>query len=151
MISGKVNQYHTTSTSTSSSLSSSSPTKASLNKAQWRQAKSGKVCQYHTALSTVCWFILIPFPNIMCSVKVSALAKYHIPLSRQLPEKHHVSLLSKISSLMSASAKTSSHKTVSRKTSHDTIESPRKQKFPLQISNSFTCWAISLTQEISDP
>jgi hypothetical protein len=71
----------------------------------------------------------------MCSVKVSALAKYHIPLSRQLPEKHHVSLLSKISSLMSASAKTSSHKTVSRKTSHDTTELPKKPEISASIGN----------------
>ena len=58
------------------------------------------------------------------------LSKYHTPSQastptkpfqqcphhRQLPEKHHVSVLSK----------TSSHKTVSRKTSHDTTESPKK-------------------------
>jgi hypothetical protein len=39
--------------------------------------------------------------------------------------KHHMSVLSKRSSSVSASAETSSHKTVSRKTSHDT-ESPKK-------------------------
>jgi hypothetical protein len=58
--------------------------------------------------------------------QVSSLAKLHMPLFRQLPEKHHVSVLSKISSSVSISAKTSSHKTVSRKISLDTTELPKK-------------------------
>lgn len=58
------------------------------------------------------------------------------PFSRLPTEKHHVSLLSKISSHMSISAKTSSHKTVFRKkTPHDTIEYPRKP----EISTSCLC------------
>jgi hypothetical protein len=56
----------------------------------------------------------------------STIAKYHMPFSRLLPEKHHVSVLSQISSHMSASAKTSSHKTFSRKALHDTTEFAKK-------------------------
>ena len=52
--------------------------------------------------------------NITGSLK-HTLAKHPRSFSRQLPEKHHVSVLSKTSSHVSASAKTSSHKTVSRK------------------------------------
>jgi hypothetical protein len=49
-----------------------------------------------------------------------------------LLKNHHVFVLSKTSSLMSVSAKRSSHKTVSRKISHDTIESTKE----LEISTS---------------
>lgn len=54
------------------------------------------------------------------------------PFSRVLPEKHHISALSEISSHVSASSETTSHKTVSRKTSHDTTQSPKK----LEVSTS---------------
>jgi hypothetical protein len=51
-------------------------------------------------------------------------AKHHIPFTRQPPEKHHLSILNKISSYMSASAK------------HLIRQSPEKrhmtQLFPLQ-------------------
>jgi hypothetical protein len=43
--------------------------------------------------------------------------------TRQLPEKHHVSVL----------RKTSSHKTVSRKMSHDIAESPMKSEIPTSV------------------
>ena len=63
--------------------------------------------------------------------QVSTLPKYHMPLYRQLPENHHESILSK----------TSSHKTVSIKTSHDTTESPKKP----EISTSTLCLSVSLS------
>jgi hypothetical protein len=47
-------------------------------------------------------------------------AKHHKPFTRQLPEKHSVSVLSK----------TSSHKTIFRKASYDTTESPVKPEIP---------------------
>ena len=62
----------------------------------------------------------------------------HSLFSRQLSEKHHMSILSKTSSHTSASAKTSSHKTVSRKTSHDITESQKKnKKFPFHIASKY--------------
>jgi hypothetical protein len=45
----------------------------------------------------------------------SALAKHRMPLSRQFPVKHHMPVLSKTAPCMSASAKTSSQKTILRK------------------------------------
>jgi hypothetical protein len=53
-----------------------------------------------------------------------------MPFFRMPPEKHHLPVLSKTSSHAFASAKTSFYKTVSRKTSHDTTESPKKLDFP---------------------
>jgi hypothetical protein len=72
-----------------------------------------------TLSSTVCWVVFIHFPNIRCSLNVYS-RKTSLPLSRRLPEKCHLSILSK----------TSSQKTVSRKTSHDTTESPKKPEIP---------------------
>ena len=75
---------------------------------------------------------------------ISTLSKYHVssqasapakhcPFIRQLPEKHHMSVLSK----------TSSHKTVSRKISHDTTESPRKPEIHTsQNSFNFILYAL---------
>jgi hypothetical protein len=57
-----------------------------------------------------------PFPNIMCP--------FTCPFTRELPEKHHMSVLNKTPSHMSASAQ-HPHETVSRKTTHDTTESPK--------------------------
>jgi hypothetical protein len=65
--------------------------------------------------------------------EVSALAKHLAPFLRQFPEKCHMSALGKTFFLMSALVKPSSQKTVSRKTSHDTTETPKKQ----EISTSF--------------
>jgi hypothetical protein len=48
---------------------------------------------------------LVPFPNIMCPLKCVLHQNITFPLSRQLLEKHHVSVLSKASSHLSASAK----------------------------------------------
>ena len=78
---GKVNQCH------------SIISEDQVNKAQGRSAKSGKANQYHTALSTVHWAILKPFPNFPCSLKHVQNTAY--PFSRLLPEKHHVSVLAK--------------------------------------------------------
>ena len=48
---------------------------------KWWQAKSGKVNQYHTALSTTCWVIFIyPSKYHMFSLE-SALATYHMPFA----------------------------------------------------------------------
>jgi hypothetical protein len=63
----------------------------------------------------------------------STLVKCHMPFSL-LPEKHHMSVLSKTSSHVSASAKTSSHKTVSRQISHDTTESLKKPEISTLFS-----------------
>jgi hypothetical protein len=66
-------------------------------------------------------YIYISFKHHVFS-QASTLASF----SRQLPEKHHMSVPNKTSLHMSASAKTFSHKTISRKTSHDTTESTKK-------------------------
>ena len=89
-----VNQYHTVLL-----------VKTSISKAQQWPAKNGKEYQYRRALSTVCWVILIPFPNIMCSLRQPRQQNITCPFSRLLPEKHGVSVLSKISFHMSALAK----------------------------------------------
>ena len=91
---------------------------------QW-SAKSNKANQYHRALSTVCWVIVMCSPDIMCFLKHPLQQNTtYLSFFRHLPEKH-MSVLSKTSSHVSASAKTSSHKTVSRKTSQGITESPK--------------------------
>jgi hypothetical protein len=64
--------------------------------------------------------------------QASAPAKHHMPFIRQLPEKHLVCVvvLSETSSHVSALIKHPLHKTVSRKTSHDTTEPPKKSEIP---------------------
>ena len=63
--------------------------------------------------------------------QASTLAKQHMPFSRKLPEKHHVSVFSK----------TSAPKTVSRKHHMTQLSLQRNQKFPLHI-----CCSKSPTQ-----
>ena len=104
-----------------------SSAKSSISKAQRITAKIGKPNQCHLVVHCLLGYAYAISKFHMFS-QVFALAKHpsHAPLSRQLPEKHHVSVLSKMSSHMSTSAKTPFHKTVSRKTSHDTTKSPPK-------------------------
>ena len=57
------------------------------------------------ALLTVCWVILRVFPNITCPLKHLLQQNITCPFNGQLLEKHGVSILRKISSCVSASAK----------------------------------------------
>jgi hypothetical protein len=63
------------------------------------------------------------FPNITCPLKHPLQQNITWPFTRQLPEKCHMSVLSK----------TSSHKTASRKVSHDTTGSPAKPEIPTSV------------------
>jgi hypothetical protein len=102
---GKAYQYHPASSA-----------KASISKAQRWPAKNDKVYQYHLAPSTASWAIFISFPSIMCSLKHLLLAKHHVPFFQSASrKKYHMSVLSKTVSHVPSSAKTSSHKTVSRR------------------------------------
>ena len=99
--------------------------KITISKAQQWPAKSGKVSQCHNIIHHL-WLVFMSFPNITWSLKHQL--KQNITqhfFFWNLPEKHHMLVLSKISSHMSASAKTSSPKTASRKTSHDITESAK--------------------------
>ena len=62
----------------------------SVKKARWTNA---------TVMFIVCWVIVIPSPNIRCSVKHPLQQNITGPLSRKLPERLHRSVLSKPSSL----------------------------------------------------
>ena len=64
-------------------------------------AKSGKANQYHTASSTVCWVIFIPFPNIMCSLSVYSSKESHA-LSPGSIQKYTMCLLQQKHSLSQA-------------------------------------------------
>jgi hypothetical protein len=77
--------------------------------------------------SAVCWVVFTPFLNITCPLKCPLQQNIPCPFARQLPEKHHVSVLSK----------TSSHKTVSWKhiAWHNWV-SKRNQKFPPHLTLS---------------
>ena len=78
------------------------------------------------------WVVFIPFPNIKCSRKCPLKQNSTCSFPRQLPEKHHVSVLSKTSSHMSASAKTSSQRQFPEKHHMAQLSLQRNQKFPLQ-------------------
>ena len=83
------------------------------------QAWQGEPMPEHSPLSVT------PFPNILCPLEhwlQQDITGRHFP--RQLPEKDHVSVLSK----------TSSHKTVSRKTSQDTTESTKKTEISASVA-----------------
>ena len=68
---------------------------------------------------------LYSFQKITCPIKHHLQQNITCSYTRQPPGKHHVSVLYK-----------SSHKTASRKTSHDTIESPTKPEIPTPTSNA---------------
>jgi len=95
--------------------------KTSLSEAQQWSAKSCKVSQW---MSIIHWLLgsTYTFSNYHTSriSQASTSANIRCPFTRQLPEKYHVSVLSK----------TSSQKTVSRKTSHDTTKSPSQLGIP---------------------
>lgn len=85
--------------------------------------------------SVHCWVIFAHFPNVTCFLKNQLYQNIICSFPRQLPGKHPMSDLSKISSRMSTSAKPSFHETVSRKHNHMTQLSQQwNQNFPLQTS-----------------
>jgi hypothetical protein len=90
------------------------------------------VTQYHTALSTVFWVFIYILSKHHIFSQATSLAKHHMPFFQAASRKHHVSVLSK----------TSFHRTVSRKTSHDTNESPKNQNFPLQCVCVSVCVCV---------
>jgi hypothetical protein len=91
------------------------------------------------ALSTVCWVTLIPlYTKPHMSSQTSAPARYHMTFhqaaSRKTPRffsgKHRLPCLLQQNISHDCFSKTSSLKTVSRKTSHDTTESPTNPQIP---------------------
>ena len=86
------------------------------------------------ALSPACWVIFILFPNITYPLKHPLQQNITCPLSGSFQKnttclfsaKYTLVWFNKASSHGSASEKTSSYKTVSRKISHDTNEFPNK-------------------------
>ena len=94
-----------------------SSVKTSVSKVQQRPAKSGKANQSQSVIHSL---LSYTFPNITFPLQPNITC----PFTRKLPEKHHVSVL----------CITSSHKTVFKTISHDTIESPPKPRnFHLRI------------------
>ena len=73
--------------------------------------------------------------------QASTLAKHHMCFFEIASKKHNMSVLSKTCSHVSASAQTYSHKTISRKTSHDTTDSLNKP----DITTSLTPLGSPLT------
>ena len=99
---------------------------------KWRSTRKARLTNAR-ALSTVCWVILKFFPNIMWPLKDLLQQNITCPFfSRQRPEKHHMSILCKASSHMSASTKHPLRRELPEKTWHHTTESPKKS----QISTS---------------
>ena len=98
--------------------------KISIIKAQWRPARQTNA----RVSSTVCWIVLTLFPNITCPLKHLLQKNITCAFSRQLSEKHHMSVLSKASS----------HKTASIKISHDTTGSPMNPD--ISTSQFLSCW-----------
>lgn len=76
-------------------------------------------------LRTVCRVTLTLFPNITGLSRICFRKTSHAPSQGNPPEKHHMFALNKMSSHVSALAK-HPHKTVFRRTSHDTTETPMK-------------------------
>ena len=89
--------------------------------------KTSKEWQVNTELTVVCG-VVYTFSKHHVFSQVSTLAKHHITLSQAASRKTSCVCVS-------ASAKTSSHKTVSRKTSHDTTEAPGKTEIPTSCVN----------------
>jgi hypothetical protein len=70
--------------------------------------------------------------------QASALAKHHIPLSRQLPENHHISVLSKTSSTCLLQQKHPLIRQFPEKHYMTQLSLRRNQTFPLQLFESDT-------------
>ena len=70
--------------------------------------------------------------------QASALAKHHIPLSRQLPENHHISVLSKTSSTCLLQQKHPLIRQFPEKHHMTQLSLRRNQTFPLQLFESDT-------------
>lgn len=99
---------------------------------KWRSTRKARLTNAR-ALSTVCWVILKFFPNIMWPLKDLLQQNITCPFfTRQRPERHHMSILCKASSHMSASTKHPLRRELPEKTWHHTTESPKKS----QISTS---------------
>ena len=99
---------------------------------KWRSTRKARLTNAR-ALSTVCWVILIFFPNITWPLKDLLQPNITCPFfTRQRPEKHHMSILCRASSHMSASTKHPLRRELPEKTWHHTTESPKKS----QISTS---------------
>jgi hypothetical protein len=83
---------------------------------------------------TVCRVILILLPNLTWPLKHWLQKNITCPFTRQLPEKYHMSVLSKTSSPMSASSKHPIIKQLPEKKHCMTqLNSQQKQKFLLQL------------------
>jgi hypothetical protein len=105
------------------------------NKAQWRLAKSGKV-QCHSVVHCLLGYTYILSKHHMSS-HASALTKHHTSLFHSASRKTlRVCSQQNIFPCICFS-KTSSHKMVSRKTSHDTTESPKKPETSILGDNDF--------------
>lgn len=98
---------------------------------KWRLAKKARWSNARES-SVVCWVILILFPNIVCSFK----HPLHQNIKCPSPDSFTMCLFSAKHPLMYlleqnilpyvCLSKTFSHKTISRKTTHDTTGSPTK-------------------------
>ena len=101
-----------------------------------QQVKISNVLQGETMPEcpfTLCGVIVMLFLNNTCPLKCLLQQNITCPFTRLLLEKHHVSVLSKISS----------HLTASRKTPQDTTESPKKPDFPPSVVlTSSTCGCV---------
>lgn len=92
----------------------------------------------------VCWVILRLFPNITCPLK---------PLLQQTSHSLSPGSFQKNTCLFSAKyshvcfCKTSSHKTASRKISHDTFESPVKPEIPTSERSLLFSHSIRMKEE----
>lgn len=92
---------------------------------------------------------IYPLSKHHVSTQASALPKYHMPLFQAASRKIlHVCSQQNIFH-MSASAKTSSRKTVSKKATHDTTESPKKPENSTSVLWIWHTW--SLTQGLLSP
>lgn len=118
-----------------------SSVKTSICKAWQRPARQ----THASATSTVCWVIL--FLSILYPLKYPLQQNTACPFTRQLPEKHHVSVLSKTSSYVSASAKRPLIRQFPEKHPMTQRDLQWNQKFPLQwaflCSYSNRCVSVS--------
>ena len=101
---------------------------------KWRSTRKARLTNAR-ALSTVCWVILIFFPNITWPLKDLLQPNITCPFfTRQHPEKHHMSILCRASSHMSASTKHPLRRELPEKHDITQLSLQRNHKFPLHSS-----------------
>lgn len=101
-----------------------------ISKTQQRPAKRDKVNQWHSIVHCLLGYTYTLSKCYIFS-EASVLQNITWPFSRHLPEKKPTCFCSQQNNLPCIClSKTSSYKTVPRKTSHDTIESPKKPEMP---------------------